>query len=459
MTDAVLEQRLFANGGVPSGARYRAEPDWAAAARELKRPGVTLMILWEEYRAVHPEGYVYSRYCQLFRAFEQRLSPSMRQNHVAGDKGVVDYSGKRVPIIDPLTGVVHEAGIFASVLGASNFTCAEATWTQGLPDWIGAHVRSFRFWDAVPRLLVPDNLKSGVQKASFYDPEINRSYGAMAAHYGVGILPARPYRPKDKARVEVGVRIAQSYILVLHPGPVAPSDLLLAGRMQCGDPPGPGATQRPAGAPPRAQPAATVRHRRAAGDAAAARDRPRIRRMAARQGRPRLPRRGRRVLLFRPARPDPRAGRDAADRAHGGGVPSRPARRRTSAPLRRPAARHRARSYAERAPALCRVEPRAVPTPGSRHRPQYRSARVRGAGAATASGTGVPHLPRHPASVSRYRRHPRRSGLPRAIEIGALTYKSVASILAHRLDSRTAPRAAGSAPILHANIRGSRSYH
>jgi transposase len=149
----------------------------------------------------------------LFREFERRLSPTMRQQHVAGDKAFVDYSGKRVPIADPATGEIHQAEIFVAVLGASNLTYAEATWTQTLPDWIGAHVRMFRFYRVAPRLLVPDNLKSGVNKASFYDPEVNRSYAAMAWHYGVGILPARPKRPRDKAAVEAGVRFAQSYIL------------------------------------------------------------------------------------------------------------------------------------------------------------------------------------------------------------------------------------------------------
>jgi transposase len=179
----------------------------------MERPGVNLLVLWEEYRALHPQGYAYSRFCQLFREFERRLSPTMRQQHVAGQKGFVDYSGKRVPIVDPLTGEVRTAEIFVAVLGASNLTYAEATWTQTLPDWIGSHVRLFRFWGAAPRLLVPDNLKSAIHKASFYDPEVNRSYGAMATHYGVGILPARPRRPRDKAAVEAGVRFAQSYIL------------------------------------------------------------------------------------------------------------------------------------------------------------------------------------------------------------------------------------------------------
>ena len=137
----------------------------------------------------------------------------MRQDHPAGDKVFVDYSGKRLGIVERDTGLVREAEIFVAVLGASNFTYAEVTWTQGLPDWIGAHVRMFRFCGGVPRLIVPDNLKSGVQKASFYDPEINRSYGMMASHYGVGILPTRPRKPRDKAKVEAGVRFAESYIL------------------------------------------------------------------------------------------------------------------------------------------------------------------------------------------------------------------------------------------------------
>jgi transposase len=213
VTDEQLVARLFVNAGVRAGVRLHAEPDWSALVRDLKRPGVNLLMLWDEYREVHPQGYAYSRFCQLFREFEQRLSPTMRQQHVAGDKAFVDYSGKRVPIADPATGEVYLAEIFVAVLGASNLTYAEATWTQTLPDWIAAHVRMFRFYGAAPRLLVPDNLKSGINKASFYDPEVNRSYAAMAAHYNVGILPARPKRPRDKAAVEAGVRFAQSYIL------------------------------------------------------------------------------------------------------------------------------------------------------------------------------------------------------------------------------------------------------
>ena len=126
LTDEFLEQRLFARTGVKAGARRRAEPDWPALAREMKRPGVTLTILWEEYRQAQPDGYGYSRFCDLYREFERRLSPVMRQHHVAGDKVFVDYSGKKVPIIDPQTGVVREAEIFVGVLGASSYTYAEA---------------------------------------------------------------------------------------------------------------------------------------------------------------------------------------------------------------------------------------------------------------------------------------------------------------------------------------------
>jgi transposase len=209
LTDDALENRLFARAGVRQGQRRLPEPDWAELALELKKPGVTLMLLWEEYRAVHPGGYGYSRFCDLYRGFERRLSPTMRQEHVAGDKVFVDYSGKKLSIVDRLTGEICEAEIFVAVL----VTYAEATWTQTLPDWIGAHVRMFNFFGGVPRLVVPDNLKSGVNRASFYDPEINRSYGMMASHYGVGVLPTRPRRPKDKAKVENGVRFAQTCIL------------------------------------------------------------------------------------------------------------------------------------------------------------------------------------------------------------------------------------------------------
>jgi transposase len=216
LTDVVLEERLFGRAFQPSsrlGARDRVEPDWVKVARELKRPGVNLQVLHEEYLQADPGGYRYSRYVELFRAFERKLSPVMRQHHPAGEKLFVDYSGKKVDIVDPETGEVRKAELFVAVLGASSLTYAELTWTQTLPDWIGAHVRMLNWIGKCPKLLIPDNLKSGVHKASFYDPEINLTYARMADHFSIGILPARPYRARDKAKVEAGVRIAQTYIL------------------------------------------------------------------------------------------------------------------------------------------------------------------------------------------------------------------------------------------------------
>jgi transposase len=213
LSDTALEEKLFVRANASAGVRRRPEPDWAALVRELKRPGVTIGLLHEEYRACHPGGYGYSRFCDLFREFERRLSPTMRQHHVAGDKVFVDYSGKKLAIIDPLTGEIREAEIFVAVLGASNLTYAEATWTQQLADWCGSHVRLFGMLGGVPRLVVPDNLKSAIHKASFYEPEVNRTYGMLAAHYGIGVLPARPRRPKDKSKAESGVLFAQRYIL------------------------------------------------------------------------------------------------------------------------------------------------------------------------------------------------------------------------------------------------------
>lgn len=213
LTDDAIEEKLFARAGVKQGQRRHPEPDWPVLVMEMRKPAVTLQILWEEYRAAHPGGYGYSRFCELYRSFAHRLSPTMRQEHVAGDKVFVDYSGRKIAIVDPRSGEAREAELFVAVLGASGFTYAEATWTQALPDWIGAHARMFAFFGGVPRLVVPDNLKSGVNHASFYDPEINRSYGMMASHYGVGVLPARVRKPRDKAKVENGVRFAQTCIL------------------------------------------------------------------------------------------------------------------------------------------------------------------------------------------------------------------------------------------------------
>jgi transposase len=214
MTDAVLEARLFANAGTKQGHRRHVEPDWAAIHRELKRKHVTLQILWDEYIEREPQGYRYSRFCELYRSFEAKLSVTMRQTHVGGDKLFVDYAGDTVPvIIDRLTGEVRQAQVFGAVMGASNFTYVEATWTQGLADWIGAHTRAFAAIGGVPRLVVPDNAKVAVIKACLYEPQVNRTYAEMAAHYGTAVLPTRPRRPRDKAKVEGCVLIVERWLL------------------------------------------------------------------------------------------------------------------------------------------------------------------------------------------------------------------------------------------------------
>jgi transposase len=214
LTDTALEARLFANAGGNLGRRRHEEPDWADVHRALKRKHVTLSIVWEEYIATRPGGYRYSRFCELYRGFEARLPVTMRQNHAAGEKLFVDYAGDGVPVvIDRLTGEIRNAQIFVAVLGASSFTFARATWTQSLADFVDAHVHALQAIGGVPALLVPDNTKAAVIKACLYDPQINRTYADMAAHYGTAILPARPRRPRDKAKVEQAVLMVERWLL------------------------------------------------------------------------------------------------------------------------------------------------------------------------------------------------------------------------------------------------------
>ena len=192
LTDRVLEAMLYASAGALQGLRRKAEPDWTHVHRELRRPGVTLMLLWEEYRASEPDGYSYSRWCELYRAWEGRLSPTMRQSHPAGERMFVDYAGQTVELIDGRSGEIRQAQIFVAVMGASSYTYAEASSTQSLPDWIGSHVRALAFMGGVPAQLVPDNPKVGVVRANWYEPGLNRTYLERATHYRTAILPTRP---------------------------------------------------------------------------------------------------------------------------------------------------------------------------------------------------------------------------------------------------------------------------
>jgi transposase len=213
LSDRQLRKLLF-----PDKDRERVPtkttPDFTLVHQELKRKGVTQALLWEEYAAQYPEHhYSYTRFTELYQAYRRRLRLSMRQTHRAGEKIFIDYAGPTVDVIDPQTGQVHPAQIFISVLGASNYTYAEATWTQSLPDWIGSQTRALAFIGGVPEIAVIDNLKSGVTLADRYEPIINRSYQEMLAHYRLVAVPARVKRPRDKAKVEYGVQLVERWIL------------------------------------------------------------------------------------------------------------------------------------------------------------------------------------------------------------------------------------------------------
>ena len=207
LDDAELERRLFA---ADAGASERRAIDWAAIQRELKRRGVTLALLWQEYLADHPNGYSYTRFCELYAAWRKQVSPTMRQTHLAGEKLFVDWAGDTIAVVDPASGTERRAHIFVAALGASNFTYAEARWSETLPDWIGAHVHALTAIGGVPRALVPDNLKAGITKPSRYEPGINRTYQDLADHYGCVVLPTRIRHPRDKAKVEVAVQIVDA---------------------------------------------------------------------------------------------------------------------------------------------------------------------------------------------------------------------------------------------------------
>jgi transposase len=214
LDDAGLEARLFCRPA-PLQAPHHPLPDLPTLHQELKRPGVTLHLLWLEYLESHPEGYRYSQFCELYRRWAKKLHPAMRQRHLAGEKVFVDYSGKKLHLIDQRTGELVPVELFVGVLGASNLTYAEASWSQTLPDWIGSHIRMLAYFGGSPAIFVPDNLKSGVTHACRYDPEVNRTYQELAGFYGAVVIPARARKPKDKAKAESGVLLAQRWIIAV----------------------------------------------------------------------------------------------------------------------------------------------------------------------------------------------------------------------------------------------------
>jgi transposase len=212
LDDDGLELLLFPNApSVPDP--NRPVPDWSLIDKELRKRGVTRMLLWQEYREQHPDGFGYTWFCTRYEAWKGRVRPSMRQTHVGGEKVFVDFSGDTIDVIDPDTGEVQAVKLFVAAMGASSYTYAEAVASESLEDWIGAHTRMFSYLGGVPQVVVPDNLKSAVIKPDRHDPGLNRTYAEMAEHYGTAVIPARPYKPKDKAKVEVAVQVSQRWIV------------------------------------------------------------------------------------------------------------------------------------------------------------------------------------------------------------------------------------------------------
>src|SRR5229473_1714814 len=438
VNDSELEAKLYKNAGTKQGHRRHAEPDWASIHRELRRKHVTLSILWDEYIEQRPDGYRYSRFCELYRAWEGKLSVTMRQAHAGGDKLFVDYAGDTAPVvIDRLTGEIREAQIFVAVLGASNFTYAEATC-------------------GVPRLIVPDNAKTAVIKACLYEPAVNRTYTEMAAHYDTAILPTRPRKPRDKAKVEAAVLIMERWILgrlrnQRFYGLAALNEAIRALLVRLND-------QRP------------------------------IRRLGVTR-RQLLEELDRPTLKPLPIEPyvfaEWRVRRVGIDyhvdvEGHFYSVPYRFARAEVEVRLTGRSVEIFARG--ERIAVHLRSSGNGKHTTLPNHMPSShrryadwtigrirRDAALIGPATAALCELILEHRP-HPEQGFRsclgILRLARAFGVARleaaatrAIDIGALTYGSVRSILDHKLDRHAAHKPADGAPILHPNIRGSRYYH
>jgi transposase len=211
LDETALERRLFARTAQPPVAR-RPTPDWGPVHRELKRKGVTLVLVWQEDKASTPDGLQYRQCCAAYRQWAEKLDLVMRQSHRAGETLFVDYAGQTMPVVNALPGEVRDAAICIAVLGAANSTFAEATWSQSLPDWIGSHVRACAALGGGPQVVVPDNLKAAVSRPHRYEPPRNRPYAELAPPYGVASVPARAARPRDKAKVEVGVQVVERWL-------------------------------------------------------------------------------------------------------------------------------------------------------------------------------------------------------------------------------------------------------
>ena len=349
LDDAALDARLFRR---PAPVRDRARPDCAYIHRELKRDGVTLQLLWEEYLRVHSGGYRYTQFCEIYRQWARRLRPSMRQVHRAGEKTFIDFSGKRPALVDRRTGEHRRVELFVAVLGASSLTYAEATETQQLSDWVDAHIHMVEYFGGATTLWIPDQLKSAVTRPCRYEPDVNRTYEDLAAHYGAVVVPARPRKPRDKAAVEGSVLLAQRWILArlrdqtfFELGPLNAAIRVLLDALNDRPMKKLGVSRRVLHEQldrPALRPLPATRYAL----------RPRALEAVPRQHR--LPRRGRAPRLQRAVPTGPRAGRGPLHHPHGRGLPSRQARR-VAPPALRPTAVDRGRAHAQRPPRACRM--------------------------------------------------------------------------------------------------------
>jgi len=213
LDDEALERLLFPHEH--EAIRLCPEPEYGHVHLELKKKHVTKLLLWQEYREQHPDGYQYSQFCERYREWAAGLSVTMRQEHRAGEKMFVDFSGDGITIVDPRTGECHTAKLFVAVLGASNLTYIEAVLHEDLPTWIACHVHAMAYFGGVAEIWVPDNLKSGVKRPDYYDPEMNPTYADLARHYAAVVIPARKRKPRDKAKVEQGVLLASRWVIAV----------------------------------------------------------------------------------------------------------------------------------------------------------------------------------------------------------------------------------------------------
>src|SRR5712675_3136404 len=359
LSEEDLDHRLFAAADTRHPGRPL--PDWEAVEKELRGRGVTLRLLWLEYLNLHPEGYRYTQFCTHFHVWQRRSRPpTMRRPHRAGEAFEVDWAGMTLSIIDQ--GIVRQAQVFVACLPCSDLTYAEASWTQGHEDWLGAHVRAFAYIGGSPKKLIPDNTKTAVTDANYRDPVLNRSYHALGRHYNVAIVPARVRKPRDKPSAENAVRLVEMWVL-------APPAILLARRGQCR----PRREDRGMEQPPfcgaaRGQPTVAVRGDRARQAQAVAGDAFCCRALARGARQHRLPHRRRRPLLFRAVPAGASAARRLPDRNGGGDLPPRRAGRQPSAQCRQGASHHRERALAAGTPSDGWAHPRQAVRRGRRPR-------------------------------------------------------------------------------------------